>query len=333
MLTDYLQQLSRKENLSMTHCQTAMQTILEGSAPPEQTAALLALLHAKPETLEELLGMVYTLQQQMIPVPCESSVLDIVGTGGDGSNSINISTAASLVVASLGVKVAKHGNRAISSRCGSADLLEALDIPIQSSPIEVQQRLANQNFAFMLATNFHPTLKVVSSVRRTLGIRTTFNLIGPLLNPARPDYCIVGVYEPRLLTLFADVLQRMPIKRALVVHGNGLDEISCTGPTTVIEITPFDKKQYSIDPRKLGFDYCTKADLQGGDAETNKKLILAAFNNQPGPILDTIILNAAVALHLVGECHYVETGIVLAREAIESGRVLNFVERLKNEII
>lgn len=327
MLTPYLQQLLQKKDLSADDCQTAIQAIIDGVSA-EQAAAFLVLLHAKPETVDELVGIVKTMQAHMITVPYAQPLLDIVGTGGDGSQSINISTAAALVVASLGVGVAKHGNRAVSSRCGSADLLAALNIPIHLSTREIQQALHQHHFAFLLATDFHPAMKIIAPIRRSLGIRTTFNLIGPLLNPTKPAYYLAGVYEPRLLTIYADVLQQLTIKRALVVNGNGLDEISCVGPVNVIDVTPTEKKQYVIDPKKYGFSYCTKESLQGGDAEKNKELILAAFNGKKGPILDTIILNAAVALQIVNYSPSIEAGIIAAHEAINQGKVLSLIDQL-----
>lgn len=328
MLTTYLQQLIQKKDLSALHCQQAIESIIAGTQA-EQAAALLVLLHAKPETTEELLSIVQTMQTHMTAVPYSQPLLDIVGTGGDNSHSINISTAAALVVASLGIKVAKHGNRAVSSRCGSADLIAALDIPIYSSVAQVQQALDQHHFAFLLASHFHPAMKSIAPVRRALGVRTTFNLIGPLLNPATPAYYLTGVYESRLLEIYADLLQKLNIKRAFVVHGNGLDEISCIGPVDVIEVTPFSKKYYQIDPRNYGFSYCSKESLQGGDVERNKKLILAAFGGEKSAIADTIVLNAAVALYLTEHCASVEAGILLAQEAIGNKVVLSFIEKIR----
>jgi anthranilate phosphoribosyltransferase len=328
MLTPYIQQLLQKRDLSVEHCQTAIQAIINGVSA-EQAAALLVLLHAKPETAEELYGIVKAMQAHMLSVSYHQPLLDIVGTGGDGSHSINISTATALLVASLGVKVAKHGNRAVSSRCGSADLLTALKIPIYLSQAQVQHALDTQQFAFLFAPIFHPAMQTIASVRHALGVRTTFNLIGPLLNPTQPTHYLIGVYETRLLEIYADVLQKLNVKRAIVVNGNGLDEISCIGPVNVIEVTPLEKKRYTIDPNDYGFSYCSKASLQGGNAEKNKQLILAAFNGEQSPILDTIILNAAVALHLVNHCPNIEAGVTLATEAIQRGTVLSFIDRLR----
>ena len=233
MLTSYLQELIQQKDLSADRCQTAVQAIIAG-APAEQVAALLVLLHAKQETVDELFGIVKAMQAHMTTVPYDQPLLDIVGTGGDGANSVNISTAAALLVASLGVPVAKHGNRAVSSRCGSADLLAALDIPIHLSIEQTQDALRTNQFAFLFSPNFHPAMKAITPIRRSLSVHTTFNLIGPLLNPASPAFYLIGVYEKRLLNIFADVVQRLNIKRALIVHGNGLDEISCIGPVNAI---------------------------------------------------------------------------------------------------
>ena len=228
MLTAAIQQLMQRKDLTQTQCQQAITDIMKG-ANSEQTAAFLVLLHAKPETADELYGIVRAMQAQMIPINVTQPLIDIVGTGGDGAHTVNISTASSLLVASCGVKVAKHGNRAVSSTCGSADFLQAVDIPVNTPADTVQHQLDKTGFTFLFAPNFHPAMKKIKTIRAALGVRTTFNLIGPLLNPVQPDYYLMGVYAERLLETFAEVLYQLNTKRALVVHGNGLDEINCLG--------------------------------------------------------------------------------------------------------
>ncbi len=327
MLSDYLQQLMRKENLSETQCQKIVTAMLDG-APPEQIAALLVLLHSKPESSEELTAIVRAMQSHMIPVQYEEPLLDIVGTGGDNANTVNISTAAALLVSSLGITVAKHGNRSVSSKCGSADLIESLNIPIHASAAEAKQLLVNSRFAFLFAPDFHPAMKSIKAIRQALRIRTTFNLIGPLLNPARPSHIIIGVYDKNLLDAFADVLQKLGVSRALVVHGNGLDEINCLGPVDIVEVAPQEKKRYQLDPRDFGLRYCSLSDLQGGNPVLNRKLLLTALSSTDSPITETLLFNAGIAVNLINPEISIREGIQRARTAIEKGIVLSHIKRL-----
>ncbi len=328
MLTDYLQQLMQKGNLTSVQGEQVLSIITNG-AKPEQTAALLTLLHNKPETAEELIGFVRGMKKQMIPVSYHEPLLDIVGTGGDGANTINISTASALVIASLGIKVAKHGNRSVSSKCGSADFLESLDIPIHLSPHDAQKALNHQGFAFLYAPDFHPAMQAVKNIRQALGIRTTFNLLGPLLNPATPSHLIIGVYEKRLMDIFADTLQKLPIKRALVVHGSGLDEINCLGSVDVIEVTPSSQQRYSLNPNDFGLPYCRLSDLQGGTSSFNRTQLMKALSGEASSIHNTIIFNVGVALHLVNSTITIQEGITLATRAAEDGTTLTYIKHLK----
>ena len=330
MLKTAIQQLMKKKDLTPAQCQEAITDILNG-ANPEQTAAFLVLLHTKTETADELYGIVRAMQTHMIPINYPQPLIDIVGTGGDGANTVNISTASGLLVASCGVKVAKHGNRAISSTCGSADVLEALGIPIDHQVDQAVAALNDVGFAFLFAPNFHPAMKTIKDVRTALGVRTTFNLIGPLLNPAQPAYYLMGVANENLLETFADVLHQLNTKRAFVVHGNGLDEINCLGPNKVIEITPKGKKHLTIDPKDYGFQYCQLNDLCGGDAQKNKQRITQVFQGKPSALADTIILNAAVALMISGFCTTIEEGIHAAKTQLANGQALQYLERCKNK--
>lgn len=329
MLKKYIEQLIQKKDLTLHQCNNAVNDIING-ANTEQIAAFLVLLHAKPETSQELYGFVRAMQSHMIVVDFNEPAIDIVGTGGDGSNSVNISTATSLLVASLDINVAKHGNRAVSSRCGSADILEAFGIATDLSALEAHSMIHHLGFTFLYAPNFHPAMQRVIAVRAALRVRTIFNLMGPLLNPVQPLHYLMGVYDPKLLEPFADVLLKLKTKRSLVVHGNGLDELNCIGPNQVIEVTPNGKKAYFIDPKDYGFNYCSLKDLQGGDVAYNKQLIMNVFKGKSGPIADTITLNAAVALTNVGFCSAIAEGVAVAHDALQNGTVLEFLRRCKN---
>ncbi len=329
MLTSVINKLMQHKDLSAFECQQAVNQMV-GSNNAAQAAAFLTLLHSKPETADELNGFVTALKQEMISVPTPTPTLDIVGTGGDGANTVNISSAASLVVASLGVTVAKHGNRSVSSKCGSADFFEALGVDI-NLPIEnIQASLANHNFAFLYAPNFQPLMSQFKQLRNELKTRTTFNLVGPLLNPTHPDFYLLGVYDKRLLPIYADILIKSKIKRALVVHSCGTDEISLLGKTDIIEVNGETKKQYSIDVHDFAMQHCELKDLQGDDAETNKNLILKALKGEPSPIRDTIILNAGAALYASMNAKSIQEGVAKAANQIKSGKVILFIDTLTN---
>ena len=327
-----LRALTQHQDLDRESSAAAMAEILGGGATPAQIAGFIVALRMKGETVDELTGMVAAMIAEATPVKLEApnGVIDIVGTGGDGSNSVNISTATSLLVASLDINVAKHGNRAVSSRCGSADILEAFGIATDLSALEAHSMIHHLGFTFLYAPNFHPAMQRVIAVRAALRVRTIFNLMGPLLNPVQPLHYLMGVYDPKLLEPFADVLLKLKTKRSLVVHGNGLDELNCIGPNQVIEVTPNGKKAYFIDPKDYGFNYCSLKDLQGGDVAYNKQLIMNVFKGKSGPIADTITLNAAVALTNVGFCSAIAEGVAVAHDALQNGTVLEFLRRCKN---
>lgn len=334
MLTTVINTLMQRKNLTqdqvfktitaLSHCG------INHNETQAQAAKFLTLLHEKGETLAELSGFIAALKNQMIAVTCQSPCLDIVGTGGDGANTVNISTASSLLVASLGVTTAKHGNRSVSSKCGSADFIESLDIPIDLPAKQAEQCLNNHHFVFLFAPNFHPCMKQFSALRKKLGVRTTFNLIGPLLNPTNPQYLLAGVYHPKLLPIYADYLAQSKTARALVVHSCGLDEITLLGPTQVIEIIGDKKKQYFIEPEKLGFQLSNLHDIQGGDAKTNKKLLLNALAGEAGAIQDTILLNSAAALYISKQVSTIEEGVAMSKQQVDRDRVIPFIHSLAN---
>lgn len=327
MLKALIQQLMQKENLTQEQCQNAVRLILD-DADPLQVAAFLVLLHAKGETADEMAGIVKAMRDSMVRVPINNtSILDIVGTGGDGAHTINISTAASILVASVGVKVAKHGNRAVSSNCGSADLLEALGIKIDMSPDHVKECIENIGIGFCFAPAYHPATQKVKSIRSRLGVRTTFNLLGPLLNPASASHYLLGVYSEKHLNLIADCLQKLAVTHALVVSGQGLDELSLLGPAKVVEIRATEKREYELDPKDFGFDYCQLSDIQGGDPQKNAQLVSEIFDGKQGAMSDNIIFNAGVGLYVADHVTTIAEGIALARENLRQGKVLELIQK------
>jgi len=321
MLSQTLKKLIKKQNLSDDECTDAFTHVLAANNP-EQIAAFLALMHAKGETVEELLAIIKLMQTLQISLQTDQPVLDIVGTGGDGANTVNISTAASILAASCGVPIVKHGNRAASSQAGSADVLEALGCQLEQGPEQIRNSLFNNHFGFCYAPHYLPALGKIKNIRSQLKIPTLFNLIGPLLNPARPETIILGVYDPTRMQLLADLLIEMGIKRGMVVHGSGLDELNCLGPCEVITINALRTERTFIDPLSVGLPRCELEDLRGGTALVNAELLLQVFKNNPSPLADTIILNAAAALMVYGKAQNLEKGIAYVRESLAQGRAL-----------
>lgn len=300
MLRPTIEKLMRREHLDSIVCQQVFDEILDPSINPLQIAAFLILLRAKQETPEELAAIVKALRKKMINVPTSTRVLDIVGTGGDGFNTINISTGSAILAASCGVKIAKHGNRSVSSLTGSADVLEALGINIHLTPQQINKSIDEIGIGFCYSPYFHPMMQTLKAIRKQLNLPTTFNILGPLLNPAKAQHTILGVMNETLMSIMADVLIQTGSKRSMVVHGSGLDEISCVGPVKIIETNGNKKNEYSLDPLDLGLSRCRIEDLRGGDARTNAQLLLNTFKGKRGPIAETLILNAAVALYIYG---------------------------------
>jgi len=329
MLENLISKLMQHQNLTAVECETALSEILT-DAEPLQVAAFLVLLHGKGETPEELQGLIAGMKSVMLPLHTGDNMLDIVGTGGDGAHTVNISTAASIVAASCGAKIAKHGNRSVSSQCGSADLLAELGIDIHASPEQVSASIAELGIGFCFAPVFHPAMKKIKALRKALGVRTTFNLLGPLLNPAQTAYYLMGVFDPSYLQLFADTLQAMPIKRALVVHGCGLDELSCLGASTVIEVDKKGQRELTIDPKDYGLSYCELSDLQGGGAAMNAKIIQVAFSGEKGPVADTIALNAGAALYVAEKARNIAQGVEMALQSLQQGKAKNLLTRWVN---
>lgn len=328
ILKNSIEKLIRRENLDNIACQNVLDEILTANANPLQTAAFLVLLRSKSETAEELAGMVAALKQKMIAVPTTHKVLDIVGTGGDGANTINISTGSSILAASCGIKIAKHGNRAVSSLAGSADVLEALGVAIELTPEKISASIDEIGIGFCFSPNFHPAMREIRALRKELNVPTTFNLLGPLLNPANPSHLLLGVLNESLLPLMAETLKQMSTARSIVVHGCGLDEISCAGTARVVEITNTDLKASMIDPTDLGFTPCSVLDLKGGDAYTNSQILVEVFSGKSKKyraIADTLILNAAVALYLYGRYPSIAEAIPHAKQNLLDGSAMTLL--------
>lgn len=326
-LKQCIEQLMRKQDLTAEQCEGIVSEIIKEDANLLQVAALLVLLRAKPETPTEILGIVRGLKQAMKKISVPFKVLDIVGTGGDGSNTINISTGAAILAASCGIKVAKHGNRAVSSLCGAADVLEEVGIDLDISPEKVSETIAEIGIGFCFAPNFNPALLQLRSIRKQLNVPTTFNLIGPLLNPAQASHYLLGVYDEKLLNIYAEVLFQLGTDRSLIVHGHGLDELSCVGPAEAIEITRTGKRRITIDPQQLGLARCTVQDLKGGTPTVNAHLLKETFSGKPGPIADTLALNCAAALWIYGLYPSIAEALPVAQENLRNGAALKLLEQ------
>jgi anthranilate phosphoribosyltransferase len=326
MLRQTIEKLMLRENLDRALCEKVLNEILDKQANPLQIAAFLVLLRAKPETTEEISAIVTVLRHKMMQVKTNVPVLDIVGTGGDGANTVNISTGSAILAASCGVKIAKHGNRAVSSLAGSADVLEALGLVIDLPPEKVSQSIEEIGIGFCFAPNFHAALRELRTLRKELNIPTTLNFIGPLLNPANANYFLMGVYDKALLPVMADVLMQTGNKHSLVVHGCGLDEISCAGPAEVLEVSATTIQKSTLNPEEFGFSRCTIGDLKGGNASDNATLMLETFKGKRGPIADTFIFNAAIAIWLYGLQPSIQEAIGLAKDHLYSGKALTLLQ-------
>lgn len=315
-----LGRLVAKEDLTQDEAQAALACVLAG-APSEQTAALLMLLQAKGETPSEVAGLAAAMREEMVKVECADAdrLLDIVGTGGDNIGSVNISTGSCVIAAAAGAKVAKHGSRSVSSLCGSADVLEAIGVNVDLGPEEIARCVDRAGVAFMFAQRYHPAMKYVAPVRKALGLRTAFNLLGPMLNPARTPYALIGVWGTEVSRLMADSVLRLGTKKALIVHSMGLDELTPMGPADVLEVSEDSVREYQITPAELGIQTCDVADLKGGDRDTNAAILKDVLGGAKGPIADALIMNAGVAIAACGVAKDPYEGVAMAREAHASG--------------
>jgi len=343
MILDALHQLANhSESLSRVAARDVMGEVLSGRCTDAQIAALLIALRMKGETVEEIVGFAEAIRAAAAPLPierrtdaiavtgtgrealaedCENdSLVDTSGTGGDASGTFNISTATALVTAGAGVRVAKHGNRSISSKCGSADVVEALGINIQISPERAAQCLREVGICFLYAPNLHPAMKQVQGVRRELRMRTMFNLLGPLTNPARANGQVVGVYSLELVEKLAEALSMLGLRRALVVHGlDGLDEITVTAVTRIAEAREGTVRSYEVEPEEFGMKRSTLQEIAGGDARENAEIIRAVLGGEKSARRDVVLLNSAAALVAAGRAGHIGEGISLAAKSIDSG--------------
>ena len=324
-----------RETLSLDEARALMQRILASEASEMELAALLGAMAGRGETAAEIAGFAQTLRSVATTLPLteeeRSAIVDTCGTGGDGSGTFNISTAAALVAAAAGARVAKHGNRAITSRCGSADVVEALGIPTELEPAAAADALRTHGFCFLLAPAHHPSLKGLMPIRRAIGVRTVLHVLGPLLNPAGVRRQVMGVYSPRLVPVVAEAMALMGTTHAMVVHGHqGLDELSLSGPSEVAIVNERTVKLDVVSPETLNLKKAPLDTLAGGDAQTNAAILRAIFTGERSPRRDIVLLNAAAVLVVAGKANNLPNGIALAAETIDSGAVTRLIERLQS---
>jgi anthranilate phosphoribosyltransferase len=306
----------------------AMATIMDGEATAAQIGALLAALAARGETEDEVVGFARTMRSRAVPLASQGA-LDTCGTGGDGACTFNISTVASLIVAACGVPVAKHGNRSASGSCGSADVLEALGLRVDPPAATVERCLAELGWAFLFAPAFHAATRHAAGPRKELGVRTAFNLLGPLTNPALPEAQVVGVPRPELVGFMARCLERLGVRRAWVVCGVGIDEVSPCGPTTVAAFDELGRRCFVVEPEDAGIERSDPGTLRGGDAAANAAIARAVLAGERGPRRDAALLNAAAALVVAGRAGDLREGMAAAAEAVDSGRAADVLQRAR----
>jgi anthranilate phosphoribosyltransferase len=342
MITDALHCLiNHRQSLSREQARAAMAEILSGQASDAQIAGLLVALHMKGETVEEIVGFAEAIRAAAIPLPFSGTqaldvsgterdaLVDTCGTGGDASETFNISTAAALIVAGAGVWVAKHGNRSATSKCGSADVMEALGVRIALPPERLGQCLEEIGIAFLFAQAMHTAARYVQPARRELRVRTVFNLLGPLTNPARASAQVVGVYSAELVEKLAQALRQLGLRRALVVHGHdGLDEITITGPTSVAELRDGEVRVYEVAPEEFGLERAPMQTIKGGDAAANAAIVRAILRGERSPRRDIVLLNAAAALVAAGRSDSLRDAIPVAAYSIDSGAAHGKLELL-----
>ena len=321
MIKEAIIKLTNKENLSYEEAKAVMNEIMSGEASDVQKSAYLTALTMKGETIDEITGSAEEMRNHAVQLSHEGDVLEIVGTGGDKSDSFNISTTSSLVIASAGVPVAKHGNRAASSKSGAADVLERLGVNITISPQKSAELLQNIGICFLFAQSYHTAMKYVGPIRKELGIRTIFNILGPLANPASANLQVMGVYDESLVEPLAKVLSNLGVKRVLVVYGQDrLDEISASAETSVCEVKDGTFKSYTISPEQFGLTRCKKEELTGGTPDENAAITKAVLAGGQGARRTAVVLNAGAGLYVAGKADSIEAGVRLAEELIDSGK-------------
>lgn len=339
MIKEAIEKIVNKGDLTYEEAYTVMNEIMSGESSPTQNAAFLAALStksARAETTDEIAGCAAAMREHATKVEIGMEVFEIVGTGGDNAHSFNISTTSALVAAAAGMKVAKHGNRAASSLCGTADCLEALGVNISQSPEKCVELLKEVGMCFFFAQKYHASMKYVGAIRKELGFRTVFNILGPLTNPATPSMQLLGVYDEYLVEPLAQVLISLGVKRGMVVYGQDkLDEISLSAPTKICEINDGWYKTYIIEPEDFGFERCTKDDLKGGTPEDNAKITRDILSGAKGHKRNAVLLNAGAALYIGGKADSFKDGVKLAEKIIDSGKALETLEKfilVSNEI-
>ncbi|MFR8251947.1 MAG: anthranilate phosphoribosyltransferase [Anaerovoracaceae bacterium] len=332
MIKEAIVKIVNKEDLTYDEAYTVMNEIMSGKTTPTQNAAFLAALStksARAETTDEIAGCAAAMRAHSVRVKTDMELFEIVGTGGDNAHSFNISTTSALVTAAGGMKVAKHGNRAASSKCGTADCLEALGVNILQSPAKCMELLNTAGICFFVAQKYHTSMKYVGAIRKELGFRTVFNILGPLTNPAVPTTQLLGVYDGYLVEPLAQVLINLGIKRGMVVYGQDkLDEISLSAPTTICEIKDGWFKSSVITPEDFGLQRCRKEDLRGGTPEENAEITRSILRGEKGPKRDAVLMNAGASLYIGGKAGSMKDGIILAAQLIDSGKAAETLNRL-----
>ena len=331
MIKDAIVKIVNKGDLTYDEAYAVMNEIMSGETSPTQNAAFLAALStksAKAETTDEIAGCAAAMRDHATKLETDMELFEIVGTGGDNAHSFNISTTSALVCAAGGMKVAKHGNRAASSKCGTADCLEALGVNIEQSPELCEKLLREVGMCFFFAQKYHTSMKYVGAIRKELGFRTVFNILGPLTNPGSPKRQLLGVYDEYLAEPLAQVLISLGVERGMVVYGKDkLDEISMSAPTTICEFKDGWFKTYIVRPEDFGFERCTKADLEGGTPEENAKITRGILNGEKGHKRNAVLMNAGAALYIGGKAESMADGVRLAAELIDSGKAAETLER------
>ncbi len=328
MIKEAILSLSKKQDLTSEVMEQVMDEIMNNEATDAQKASFLTALAMKGETIDEITAAAKVMRKHCEKFLNDQDVLEIVGTGGDGSNTFNISTAASIVTSAAGVPVAKHGNRAASSKCGTADCLEALGVKIDISPEKSQKLLNDINICFLFAQKYHTAMRFVGGVRREMGIRTLFNILGPLANPAGASMQLLGVYSADLVEPLARVLSNLGVKSAMVVYGeDSIDEISMSAPTKVCEFKDGNFKTYEITPEQFGFERCQKSELVGGTPQENAQILRDILDGKDGAKRNAVLLNAGAAIYVAGKADSIDSGIKIAKDMIDSGKAKAQLER------
>ncbi len=320
--------VNERRDLSEQEAAAAIQEVFSGEATPAQLGAFLIALRLKGETVDEIAGMARVMRDHALRVEVEGPLLDTCGTGGDGRGTFNVSTAAALVASGAGVRVAKHGNRAMTSGCGSADILEALGAKIDLAPEQVAECIRQTGFGFMFAQAFHPAMKYAAATRREIGVRTVFNILGPLTNPAGATSQLLGVARPEIAPKMAAALQRLGSRHAMVVHGHdGEDELSLGGPSSVWELRHGDVREYTVAPEDAGLTVSPPSAIRGGTPKQNAAVLVSVLKGERGPLRDVVVLNAAAALLAADAVADLRAGAQAAAEAIDSGEASRRLER------